>query len=82
VDKLATTLRDNTATTPEVFHATIFDFVAALQKIPAEMVEYEPLRDVFDEIIAQEIVDLSNQEKVRTMARQAYQMQLPFDNFW
>ena len=44
--------------------------------------ENEDLWRVFDEIIANELFDITNLEQVVEMARIGYEMELPYKSFW
>ena len=44
--------------------------------------ENEDLWRIFDEVIAQELFDFSNQEWILEMARLGYEIELPYKSFW
>lgn len=67
VDQLVQTLRDNVISTPEEFQNSIFELVEALSQIPGDLLELEPLRDVFEEIIAAEVPDFLSDQRVLEM---------------
>lgn len=47
----------------------IFDLMEALGKISTEMIEYEPLRDVFEDCVAPVVMDLTNAKKLVAFAK-------------
>ena len=49
-----------------------------------ELLEFEndDLWRVFDEIIAQELFDVTNLEQVVEMTKIGYEMELPYKSFW
>ena len=49
-----------------------------------DLIEFEnvDLWRIFDEVIAQELFDMSNFSQTVEMARLAYEMELPYQAFW
>ena len=47
-----------------------------------DMVQFEPFRETFEDLIAPELLEITNYEKLLVLVRQAYLMKLPFEKVW
>jgi hypothetical protein len=63
-------------------HDNIFLLLENLSSISPEMLNFDALRDVFEDIVAPELIDISNFTKLVVFTQQAYQMGLPYAKVW
>ena len=64
-------------------HGRMLKLVKKIHEI-SDLIEFESeeIWSVFDQIIAQEILEISNFETVVEMAKLAHEMELPYRSFW
>lgn len=54
----------------------------SLGSISPEMLNYDALRDVFEDLAAPLLIDITNFTKLLLFTKQAYQMGLPYTKIW
>lgn len=47
-----------------------------------DLVQFEPFRETFEDLIAPELLEITNYEKLLGFVRQAYLVKLPFEKIW
>ncbi len=47
-----------------------------------DMVQFEPFRETFEDLVAPELLEITNHEKLLIFVRQAYLVKIPFEKIW